>query len=155
MSHLALAQASVIAELVRSPPQDEHAYANLAVTGLHSPSALRRVLDAGAGSSGAAAAASSAAAAATASSASAASSGPGAVRDHSSDFSALLMEDWIDEYMRERHSFDSVSLFCEIKLKELIEVRQNSSLPFGVRRVAVTRSDLCSNVGSRTLIALF
>lgn len=125
MSHLALAQASVIAELVRSPPPDEHAYANLAVTGLHSPSALRRVFDAGAGSSGAAAA-SSAAAAATASSASAASSGPGAVRDHRSDFSALLMEDWIDEYMRERHSFDSVSLFCEIKLKELIEVRQNS-----------------------------
>lgn len=38
------------------------------------------------------------------------------------DYSAIMMEEWIQQYMKERSNFTSVSLFCEIKLRELIEV---------------------------------
>ena len=38
------------------------------------------------------------------------------------DWSSIMMSDWLDEYVRERSGFESVSLFCEIKLRELLEV---------------------------------
>jgi len=48
--------------------------------------------------------------------------GAGDMTSRANDYSALMLEEWLDEYERERHSFASVSLFCEVKLKEVIEL---------------------------------
>jgi hypothetical protein len=53
------------------------------------------------------------------------------------DYSALLLDEWLAEYQRERSRFASVSLFCEIKLRELIEVHTRPSAP---RALCTTRT---------------
>jgi hypothetical protein len=49
---------------------------------------------------------------------------PASLPPSACDFSALLLEDWVGTYLSERNAgaFESVSLFCEIKLRELIEI---------------------------------
>mmetsp|Transcript_33518 Transcript_33518/g.65895 ORF Transcript_33518/g.65895 Transcript_33518/m.65895 type:complete len:996 (+) Transcript_33518:59-3046(+) len=48
-------------------------------------------------------------------------------------YSRIMMEEWIDNYMKERKSFVSVSLFAEVKLKELFELTANMPLPNPIR----------------------
>jgi hypothetical protein len=45
-------------------------------------------------------------------------------KDHDDEFSSFVTEDWLNTYESERSSFQSASVFCEVKLREIVEVRE-------------------------------
>jgi hypothetical protein len=49
------------------------------------------------------------------------------------ELSSYVTEDWLQTYEAERRSFQSASVFCEVKLREIIEVTQFIGQPNKVR----------------------
>lgn len=45
----------------------------------------------------------------------------------------ILLHDWMQNYVKEKDAFVSVSLFCDVKLKELLELTQRTPEPNRVR----------------------